>query len=242
MIKHVEIKNVKGLMLRGYLDLPEQAQKIVVMLHGFTGHRMEHNGHFRSLSRLLSKEGIASLRMDYHGNGESEGEFYDFEFDSLLEDAKQMISYAHQVPGIKEVEVLGFSLGGAVASLASTDETVSKLLLWSPAGNMRELARAHFENARKLENGHAYFSGFEMSEDFATTIEKYDMYQNTSSFHHPVQVICGRADVSVPYIFAIQYAVRYGNSHLHIIDKAGHGYDTYEQQQELFRVSLNFLK
>ena len=34
MIKHVEIENVKGFILRGYLDLPENAKKIVVFFHG----------------------------------------------------------------------------------------------------------------------------------------------------------------------------------------------------------------
>ena len=30
MIKHVEIENVKGFVLRGYLELPENAKKIVI--------------------------------------------------------------------------------------------------------------------------------------------------------------------------------------------------------------------
>ena len=242
MVEAVEILNKKGLILRGYLDLPENAEKIVVMLHGFTGHRMEHNGHFRNLSRLLSKNNIASLRMDYHGNGESDGEFYDFDFDYLLEDAKQMIEFAKNVKGIKEVELLGFSLGGAVASLVADDKVIKKLLSWSPAGNMIELAKARFEKALKLENGNAYFSGFEMSENFVKTIQKYDMYQNTKNFKNPVMVICGRDDTNVPFVFGVEYVVRFANSNLHIIDHAGHGYDTYEQEQELYNKSLLFLK
>ena len=39
MTKHVEIENINGFILRGYLELPENAKRIVVMLHGFTGNK-----------------------------------------------------------------------------------------------------------------------------------------------------------------------------------------------------------
>ena len=74
MVKAVEFKNEQGLMLRGFLHLVEESKEIVVMLHGFTGNKTEHNGHFRNLSRMLEKIGVSSLRMDYDCNGESDGE------------------------------------------------------------------------------------------------------------------------------------------------------------------------
>ncbi len=241
MIKAIEIVNRKNLVLRGYLNLPTNASKIVVMLHGFTGHRMEHNGHFRTLSRLLSEQGIASIRMDYHGNGESDGEFSDFDFDYLLEDAKDMLSFARRVDGIKEVYVLGFSLGGAVASLVVSDDNADKLLLWSPAGSMAEIARSRFNSAKKLENGNCYFSGFEMSYRFVETIEKYDMYQNTANFTKPVLIIHGENDKSVNILYGQKYNNMYVNSEFYLINETGHGYDEYEKKNELYRKSLNFL-
>ena len=45
MTKHIEIVNVKGFILRGYLELPENAKRIVCMFHGFTG---------KSKSQMLS--------------------------------------------------------------------------------------------------------------------------------------------------------------------------------------------
>ena len=70
MVKAIEFENKHGFMLRGFLDLPENADTIVVFLHGFTGNKTEHAMHFRNFSRVLSKNGIASMRMDYHGNRE----------------------------------------------------------------------------------------------------------------------------------------------------------------------------
>ncbi len=242
MIKHVEIENVKGFTLRGYLDLPENAKKIVVFFHGFTGNKTEHNGHFRNLSRLLSNEGVASLRMDYHGNGESDGEFTDFDFNDALDDAKRMIEYARSIQGIESVELVGFSFGGAVASMVATDNNCDKLLLISAAGNMNEIARHTFDSATKLENGNAYFSGFEMSENFVKSIETKDLYQNTSKFDKHILVIHGTKDTSVPYLYGVKYAVSYYNSQLYLIDDATHGYETFEQREKLYKKAIEFLK
>ena len=122
MTKHIEIENIKGFILRGYLELPENAKRIVCMFHGFTGNKTEHNGHYRNLARLLAKKGVASIRMDYHGNGESDGEFYDFSYIDTLDDAKRIIEFAKNIEGIEEVCILGFSYGGAIASMVANDE------------------------------------------------------------------------------------------------------------------------
>lgn len=241
MIKHVEIENKDGFILRGYMHLPENAKRIVCMFHGFTGNKTEHNGHFRNLSRLLEKQGVASIRMDYHGNGESDGEFYDFNFNDALDDAKRIIAYAKSVEGIEEVCLLGFSFGGGVASLVANDENCEKLVLISAAANMPELSRKRYDNALKLENGNVYFSGFEMSEDFVKSIENKEMYSNCKNFTKDVLVIQAKNDLSVPYLFGVKYAVSYKNARLHIVKNSGHGYDSIENRDELYSKCLEFL-
>ena len=241
MTKHVEIENINGFILRGYLELPENAKRIVVMLHGFTGNKTEHNGHFRNLARLLAKKGVASLRMDYHGNGESDGEFNEFEFDAAIDDAKRMAKFASEVEGIKEVCILGFSFGGGLAGLIANDENCDKLVLISAAGNMPELAVKKLETWRKLENGNVYASGFELSTKFVDQIKDQDMYKNTKNFTKNVLVIQAKDDMSVPYLYGVRYAVSYKNANLHIVKGAGHGYDSLENQAELYNKVIEFL-
>lgn len=242
MTKHVEIENVKGFILRGYLELPENAKKIVVMYHGFTGNKTEHNGHFRNLARLLAKVGVASIRMDYHGNGESDGEFSDFTFLDALDDAKRILEYAHGVEGIEEVAILGFSFGGGVAGLIANDSNCDQLVLISAAANMPQLTLNKYENWRKLENGNVYFNGFELSKDFGNGLIGRNMYENTSELTKPVLVIQARNDQAVPYLYGVKYAVSYKNSRLHIVKDAGHGYDSLENATELYEKVVEFLK
>lgn len=241
MVKAVEIINKDNFILRGFLHLPPHATKIVVMLHGFTGNKTEHNGHFRNLSRMLEKEGIASLRMDFHGNGESDGEFSDFVFENALDDANRMIKYAKEVEGIKECYLLGFSMGGAMASLVAND-SIDKLVLWSAAGTMKETAHRSLDGWRKLDNDHSYSNGFIISRAYVDSIDKYDMYQNCGNFHNPCLIVQGSEDLSVNPKCAMKYHELIKNSKLHLIEGAGHGYNAYEEALELYNVTIDFLK
>ena len=243
MIKMVEFENKQGLMLRGFLDVPTDAKEIVVMLHGFTGNKTEHNGHFRTLSRMLSKIGVASLRMDYDCNGESDGEFRDFIFENAVEDSKLMIEYAKKIKGIERIYLLGFSMGGAIASLIANDKDIYKLILWSPAGEMREHAHQHYDNAKvRTPNGDAYFMGFEFSKKFVDSIDKFDMYQNTKNFTNGTLIIQGDKDLSVDPKCSYRYKNEFKNSTLHIVEGSGHGYDAYEHLHKLYDLTIDYIQ
>lgn len=240
MIKHIEIKNNKDRILRGYLDHPEGAEKIVVMFHGFTGNKTEHNGHFRNLSRMLSKEKIASLRMDYSCNGESDGEFSEFLFSDALNDALLMLDYAFD--HFQSVIVLGFSMGGLIASLLCNQRPISKLLLWSPASDLYSKLRKRFDEADKLVDGNLYASGFIITESLIESMKGYDSYFEARKFNNPVLIIHGREDRAVEYLTSVYYANNFPHAQLHLIDNCGHGYDRHHEMLELYAKSINFLK
>jgi len=242
MIKHVEIKNLQGLMLRGYVNIPDGASRIVVMFHGYTGNKTEHNASFRTMSRKLADLNIASLRMDYACNGESDGEFIDFRFDQALDDARLMLNYAFNISNIQEVDVLGFSMGGAIASLVCNYKPIRRLLLWSPAADLAINLRRRYDNNEKDENGNIYSPAFPLSEALVKSMEKYDFYSEASKFLGKVFIIHGRNDKAVDYLCSARYATRFPNANLHIIDGAGHGYDEKSSFNELMAKSVDFLK
>lgn len=45
------------------------------MLHGFTGNKTETHFLYTRLARQLATQGIAALRFDFAGSGDSQGEF-----------------------------------------------------------------------------------------------------------------------------------------------------------------------
>lgn len=240
MIKHVEIKGTLGRTLRGYLDLPQDSSHLVVMFHGYTGNKTEHNGFFRTLSRQLSEKNIASLRMDYGCNGESDGEFVDFHFDEAIKDAKLMLDYAYSLTDITEVSVLGFSMGGAIAAIVCNYKPIKKLLLWSPAADFSKNLRRKYELAPKMENGNVYSPAFELTLALVESTEKFDFYAEADKFNNQVLIIQGRKDKSVDFLKAMEYAVKFPNSRIHLND-ATHGYDDQNSATELITLSLKFL-
>ena len=82
---NVNFKNDAGEQLAGILDLPEAAPRAYALFaHCFTCSKNLRAA--TNISRSLTDAGIAVLRFDFTGLGQSEGEFADTSFSSNVED------------------------------------------------------------------------------------------------------------------------------------------------------------
>ncbi|MHC4201539.1 MAG: alpha/beta hydrolase, partial [Planctomycetota bacterium] len=114
-----------GLTLRGMVHLPDAqgSSPAIVVFHGFTGNRI--GGEFLpvKLSRALAGAGIASLRFDFAGSGESEGEFVDMSPLTELADARSALEFLARQEGVDpgRLGAYGHSLGGMVAAMLLED-------------------------------------------------------------------------------------------------------------------------
>jgi hypothetical protein len=117
---------------------------IVITMNGFIGTRDEapvggtDEGILKRNARILAEQGFASLRIDYRGSGDSDGEYQMTTFSTQISDALAAVDYIknnlkHRVD-TKSIGMLGFSQGGLVGSTAAArDPRVDSLVLWSPA-------------------------------------------------------------------------------------------------------------
>ncbi|MBL8600064.1 MAG: alpha/beta fold hydrolase [Devosia sp.] len=107
--------------IKGTLALPDAGATgpAVVMLHGFGSSRDEVGGLFALQAAALAAEGIASLRIDFRGTGESAGDMADTTFEGLLADAATARAYLAEVEGVDaaRIGVVGYSFGAAIAML-----------------------------------------------------------------------------------------------------------------------------
>ncbi|MBS4168476.1 alpha/beta hydrolase [Parachlamydia sp. AcF125] len=113
----------------------------VLICHGFGGNKLGRHHLYVSLAQLLAKEGIATLRLDFRGCGDSEGNFEEVNFENLLSDAKAGLKFLQKDPLIHPARLglLGRSLGGALAVLlASHTHAFKTICLWAPLFSAEE--------------------------------------------------------------------------------------------------------
>ena len=116
----VTFSNGRGQTLAGRIDYPVTGKPIGYALYApcFTcSKNLRAIGH---IAKTLAQHGIATLRFDFTGLGESEGDFADTNFTTSVGDfmaATHFLRDNYEAPEI----VIGHSLGGAVALAATHD-------------------------------------------------------------------------------------------------------------------------
>lgn len=114
----VTFKNAEGEELVAWIELPgdQRPHNFALFAHCFTCSKSLQA--MRNISRALTLQGIAVMRFDFTGLGESEGEFADSNFSGNVQDvicAGEYLRDHYQAPGI----LVGHSLGGAAVILAA---------------------------------------------------------------------------------------------------------------------------
>ena len=139
---------VGGQRVVGTLNLPDGVSKppVILLMHGFTGSRNEleipavKEGIFARAARMWAEKGFASLRIDFRGSGESEGDFADTTLAGQIEDGLAALDYLAGLPEVDadKMSMVGWSMGGAVGSAvaARTRHDIDAVALWAPGTNM----------------------------------------------------------------------------------------------------------
>lgn len=129
-----------GLTLRGCLEKKAEGPcPLVLMLHGFGGQMGLDGGFMQEWSDALTAAGMATLRLDFNGHGESEGRFRDMTPYNEIEDAAAFLQYAMTLPDVTEIHVLGHSQGGVIGGMLAGyfHDAVKKLVMLVPAASLK---------------------------------------------------------------------------------------------------------
>lgn len=207
-----------GDWLYGVVSLAAQpCTRGVLIVVGGPQYRGGSHRQFALLARSLAAAGIAAMRFDYRGMGDSEGAQRGFE--SVDEDIRTAIDrFFAEVPGMTEVMLWGLCDGAAAAAMyAPGDARVGRLALLNPWVRTEEgAARAtikHYYGARILQrefwhkllqgrfNVHAAASSFAMLLRSARQRKNEDglpdrMYTALRTFRGRVLVMLSGADLT----------------------------------------------
>jgi pimeloyl-ACP methyl ester carboxylesterase len=87
----------------------------------------------------MADAGVASLRFDLRGHGESEGRQEELTLSSILNDIRVAIANAREATGATVVSLLGASFGGGICGYyaAKQPDDVARLVLLNPQFNYK---------------------------------------------------------------------------------------------------------
>lgn len=180
--KRITFENRDGHQLSGRIDFPVLGlpRAYAIFAHCFTCSKnllaVDH------LSRALTQEGVAVLRFDFTGLGQSEGDFSDSNFSSNLDDLAYAYEYLEKEYRAPQI-MIGHSLGGAaVLHLGRKLEKVKAIVTVGAPSNPVHVKHllAHGEE-EILDKGHAevHIGGrpFKIKKQFLEDLESNDTHQ-----------------------------------------------------------------
>lgn len=183
------------------------AGPVIVFLPGYMSDMM--GGKAVALDGWAAQAGRAMLRLDYAGNGESEGDFEDGTLASWRDDARAVIDAV--VPGCPLI-LVGSSMGGWIALLLARDlgARVAGLVGIAAAPDFTEWGfdagqKAELRRDGRLEEPSPYGDA-----PMVTTLAFWESGQALCLLTHdiaiaaPVRLLQGQADPDVPWQTALQ--------------------------------------
>jgi uncharacterized protein len=223
---------------RASADQPGQLPA-VLLLHGDFSSRDENGDLFGRLAADLAARGIASLRIDFAGSGDSEEPSLALDYPNMVDDATAAVDYlrtdARFDPG--RVGVLGLSRGGSIAAtLAGTLPGLAVLVEWSGAvyDGYDEMPDLHDEATADGSVTLGTNDGeFELSLNWFDSIEKAHPLEDVAGFTGPVLAIVGSDDDVVPPETSeiMLRTVASADTTLHVIEGADHEYEATSDDQ-----------
>jgi uncharacterized OsmC-like protein/alpha/beta superfamily hydrolase len=150
--KNLEFKNKDGQTLAARLDLPLAGKPMAYALFAHCFTCSKNTRAIAHISRALSRQGLAVLRFDFTGLGESEGDFADTNFSSNVDDlivAADFLKANYRAPEI----LIGHSFGGAaVIQAAGRIPSASAVVSIAAPADPQHVTRALGKAAVSIQN------------------------------------------------------------------------------------------
>ena len=214
----------------------------VVMCHGYGSNRHEAGNGYDILAPLLAEKGIATIRYDYKGCGDSEEDYIDFTFDDAIEEAMLCYEYMTARSDINNMAmgIMGWSMGGGVALLtAGQYDMFDSVLTWAGACYDGSINEEEYETAKSEGYYEATFDWREplkQSAAYYESMQKLDVEASVANIKAPILAINGTEDTTVPPQTAekIIKASENKDSEVYLLKGADHTFNIFSGDMTAF--------
>jgi alpha-beta hydrolase superfamily lysophospholipase len=241
--QHVTIRSRDGLHLAGTLVRPDTpADQAVVLVHG-GGVTREEGGFFTRLAAGLAQAGVASLRFDLRGHGESEGRQEDLTIAGILGDINAAITQVAETTGARDLALLGTSFAGGICAYyaAQHPEQLRSLALLNPLLNYKkrfidDKPYWHHDQIDEdagrelLANGHlAHSPTFKLGRALLNEVFYLQPHRSLRQITTPTLLLHGTRDTFIPVNSSRRAVTEFGGeAKLVEIDGAQHGFAVHD--------------
>ncbi|OZD18245.1 alpha/beta hydrolase [Rhodococcus sp. 06-156-3C] len=238
-----------AIRIAAVLDTPiaatEDRVPLVIVMSGLTCSKEDPT--IAAMAKELNDRGVATVRFDFNGHGESDGAQFDMTVPSEIEDALAVYRYVRSVDTFSTVSLVGHSQGGVVAGmLAGTlSDEIRRLVMMSPAGVLKENCKQGWILGAIIDPGdipeRVELPGlnFTLGREYIRTAQTLPIFETSTLYNGPVCIIQGREDEIIPLATAETYHANYQHSELHILDGQNHEYDL--NLSEAVTIAADFL-
>lgn len=247
-----------GVEVHATVTMPVNNEKVpyVIICHGHGGSRSE-NGGLNAIAQELAEKGIASIRMDYPGCGDSKEQFRNNNLTNMIQYTEDAMKYMdnHYAVNKDSVGIFGYSMGGRISleMLANKKYNFKAICLLAPAADTEDLKKLFggTENwellkktAQESKDGYVDFTTIygqkqELSTKWFADLEEKDfttlMQEVKKSYNGPSMVIYAVDDIAVSPSVSKGVAETLGSKVI-LTPEDGHSYGFYSDKAYVKRI------
>ena len=175
-------------------------QTLVIMSHGFPGHKAYQDDLYGAVEFLLADRGYHTLRFDYRGCGESDGREENFTIGSACEDFQAVLYWAKS-KGYKRFIYLGEGLGATLA-IMNMDLDVRALIMFWPVFDLKSYAGRGLNvkeiSDQEQKQGYVDNNNRRIGLNLINELKKIDIMYALKEVFVPTVIFHGARDALVP--------------------------------------------
>lgn len=198
----LQFPNSNGEILSAKLEMPVDKRPLAFALFAHCFTCSKNLMAVTHISRGLTAKGIAVLRFDFTGLGDSEGDFADTNFSSNVEDlivAAEYLRDQYEAPKI----LVGHSLGGAAVLIAASKlsyiEAVATVGAPADPPHIKHLFGNSLEEIKSSGRANVSLGGrpFTIKKQFIDDLEHYEKSQGIKNLDKPLLILHSPQDETV---------------------------------------------
>ncbi|MFO3715219.1 alpha/beta hydrolase family protein [Anaerococcus cruorum] len=260
-----QISKKDGVILRGVINTPDdfdpnKKYPTVIFYHGFGGDR-NGSAWFRGQNSMyLTDRGYVTVRFDFSGTNESDGDFYDMTVSREEEEAIMIYDFTklRKFVDRNRIYLVGHSLGGVISTLIASRVNPKAMVLLAPASDMNNpkylkiAGMAYFDP--KIDNDKIQMAkrvkeiedvdigGVKLHRKFLIDFLPKDIYGQASKYKGNVLIMRGTKDDLVFNDSNKKLEEAYPNASYQQIEGADHSFKNYDHRQIIFKKMYDFLE